>query len=247
MQPWKTLERVATPEGSLELRQRGARSFLITIAGRVLMTSDAHRSETELAQAACAALAGRPRPRVLIGGLGMGFTLRAVLDELPAAASVTVVELNAAVVGWCKGPLASLTKDATSDGRVKIVVGDVARVIADARAGSYDAIILDLYEGPHQANNRASDPLYGPAALRRMADALALDGVLAVWSEEPDKSFELRLGVHLTVERRRGAGGGRTHVIYLGTRDDRPRFSAARPAGPTPAAGAGGKRQRRRA
>ena len=247
MQPWKTLERVATPEGSLELRQRGARSFLITIAGRVLMTSDAHRSETELAQAACATLAGRPRPRVLIGGLGMAFTLRAVLDELPAGAHVTVVELNAAVVAWCKGPLAALAKGALSDGRVKIVVGDVARVIADARAGSYDAIILDLYEGPHQANNRSSDPLYGPTALRRMTEALAPDGVLAVWSEEPDKSFELRLGVHLTVDRQRGASGGRKHVIYLGTRDGRPRFSGERPAGTGPATSPKPRRQRMRA
>jgi spermidine synthase len=224
MQPWKTIQRVATAEGSLELRQRGERSFLITVGGRVLMTSEAHRSETELAELACAAMAHRPRPRVLLGGLGMGFTLRAVLDELPAGAEVTVVDLNPAVVAWCEGPLAFLTKSAITDRRVKVVVGDVARAITDARAGAYDAIILDLYEGPHQANNRVLDPLYGPAALRRTAAALTPDGVFAIWSEEPDKAFETRLGAAFRVDRHKGSRGGRKHVIYLGSPGAPPRF-----------------------
>ena len=229
MQPWKTLERVATSEGSLELRQRGAGSFLITIGGRVLMTSEAHRSESDLAELTCAGVPNRHRPRLLIGGLGMGFTLRAALDKLPAAAEVTVVDLNAAVVAWCAGPLAPLTKRATADRRVKTVVGDVSRVIANARAASYDGIILDLYEGPHQANNRAGDPLYGAAALRRTAEALAPDGVVAIWSEEPDAAFEARLGGFFSVARHRGARGGRKHVVYIGTRDSRPRFAAPQP------------------
>jgi spermidine synthase len=229
MQPWKTLERVATPEGSLELRQRGKSSFLITIGGRVLMTSEAHRSESDLAALTCAAVPNHNRPRLLIGGLGMGFTLRAALDELPAAAEVTVVDLNAAIVAWCEGPLAPLTKHATADRRVKIVVGDVSRAIADARAASYDGIILDLYEGPHHANNRAGDPLYGTAALRRTAEALVPDGVVAIWSEEPDAAFEARLGGFFTVERHRGARGGRKHVVYVGKRDTRPRFAAPQP------------------
>ena len=167
MQPWRTIESVATPAGQLDLRQRGDRSFLITIAGRVLMTSEAHRSETDLAKLTSAALGDLPRPRVLIGGLGMGYTLRAALDCLPPGARITVAELNPVVVTWCSGPLAVLTKGATSDRRVTIVVADVARVIADARPGSFDAIVLDLYEGPHQANNRAHDPFYGLAALKR--------------------------------------------------------------------------------
>ena len=229
MQPWKTLERVETPEGSLELRQRGTSSFLITIAGRVLMTSDAHQSETDLAELACAVVADRPRPRILIGGLGMGFTLRAALDKLPHSASVTVVDLNAVVVGWCQKTLAFLTNNAVKDRRVKLVVADVARTIADAPAGSYDAIILDLYEGPHQVNNRGTDPLYGPGALRRTAAALSQGGVLAVWSEEPDESFEARLGYHFTVERKRTGTGGRKHVVYLGRLDGKPRFRAAPP------------------
>jgi spermidine synthase len=228
MQPWKTIDRIPTRVGSLELRQRGARTFLITIAGRVLMTSDAHRSETELAQLACAAVADRARPRVLLGGLGMGFTLRAALDQLPQAAQIAVVELNPVVVTWCKGPLALLTKGATADRRVRIVVGDVSRVIADARAGSYDAIVLDLYEGPHQANNRASDPLYGLDALERTAEALTPDGVVAVWSEEADVAFEARMSAVFHMDRHRGAHGGRKHVIYVGKRKARRRRAGAK-------------------
>ena len=213
MQPWKIVDRVATREGSLELRQRGARTFIITIAGRILMTSDAHRSETQLADAA---LADGPRARVLLGGLGMGFTLRAALDRLPPTARVTVVDLNPAVVAWCQGPLAPLTNGALADRRVKTIVGDVARAIADAEPGAYDAIVLDLYEGPHAVNNRASDPLYGADALARAAAALAPGGVLAIWSEEADAAFEARMSAVFHLERQRGARGGRKHVIYVG-------------------------------
>jgi spermidine synthase len=239
VQPWRTVESVETREGKLELRQRGERSFLITIGGRVLMTSERHRSEVELAKVVSAALGDLPRPRVLIGGLGMGYTLRAALDHLPPGARLTVVELNAEVVSWCEGPLAVLTNGATADKRVTMVVADVARVIADASPRSYDAIVLDLYEGPHQVNNRAHDPLYGIAALKRTAAALTEDGALAVWSEEPDQAFEDRLGGDFRVERHRGAGGGRRHTIYVARAAiGRPRFQAAPPSpGPRGAEG----------
>ena len=204
----------------MELRQRGDGSFLITISGRILMTSVAHRSETELAHLACDAIADRPRPRILVGGLGMGFTLRAALDKVPPPAKITVVDLNPAIVGWCTGPLSALTKSATSDRRVRVVIGDVARVIADAPAGSYDAIVLDLYEGPHRAINRRSDPLYGDTALKRTAEALAPDGVLAIWSEERDETFERVFADRFDVTRHRSRGG-RSHVIYLGKRRHR--------------------------
>jgi len=250
VRPWKTIESVPTPEGKLELRQRGERTFLITIGGRVLMTSEAHRSETRLAELACAAVADLPRPRMLIGGLGIGYTLRAALDRLPQAARVTVVDLNAAVVAWCAGPLAGLTSSATSDRRVTIVVGDVARVIADARAGAFDAIVLDLYEGPHHASSHPHDPLYGFAALRRTAAALTEDGVLAVWSEERDEAFEARLALEFEVALHRGPSGGRKHVIHIARRAvGRPRFSPAAPATRDEdgrRATAGGKRRERR-
>jgi len=219
MRPWRTIDSITTPEGQLELRQRDERYFLITIAGRVLMTSLAHRSEDALARLACAALAGRPRARVLLGGLGMGQTLRAALNELPSTVRITMAELNQRVVDWCRGPLAILTDEAIADPRVKVVVEDVARVIARAPADGYDAIILDLYEGPHAATNRIRDPLYGEQAVARMFAALAPGGVVAIWSEEADPPFEARLAAGgFRVERILAGSGGRRHVIYLGTR-----------------------------
>ncbi len=220
MLPVRTIDSVLTPEGRLELRQRDDGQAFITIDGRVLMTSAAHRSETELARLACAPLAGRPRAHVLIGGLGMGYTLRATLDDLPARARVTVVELNPVVVTWCRGPLARLTGNALADPRVKVIERDVARVIGDAAGAAgaaFDAIVLDLYEGPHQATNRATDPLYGRAALERTAKALRPGGILAIWSEEPDRPFEARLAAAgFEVQRHARGKGGRSHTIYLG-------------------------------
>ena len=130
--PWKTIERVPTDEGLLELRQRGERDFLITVGGRVLMNSGSHRTEAALGRLACEPIADRPSPRVLLGGLGMGFTLRAALDSLPAAADVVVAELNPVVVDWCRGPLSAITAAAASDDRVRIEIGDVARFVRAA-------------------------------------------------------------------------------------------------------------------
>jgi spermidine synthase len=217
---WQTLGRVQTSEGPLELRQRGESEFLIVIAGRVLMTSVTSRSEQALAQLACARLKS-PSPRVLIGGLGMGYTLRAALDALPKQASVVVAELEPEVVSWCRGPLAVLTGGAVLDPRVRVEIGDVARVIAAAPAGSYDAILLDLFEGPHAATQRPDDPFYGHGALRRARSALTRDGVLAVWSEDADAPFERRFSAAgFAVSRHKEGQGGRAHFVYLGVRSD---------------------------
>jgi len=216
MTPWKTLATVATAEGALELRQRGEREFLIVIDGRVLMTTRDRRSEQALATLACAALTGRPR--VLIGGLGMAYTLRAALDVLPAGAEVAVAELTPAVDAWCRGPLAPLTGAAVLDPRVAVVIDDVAAVIAGAPRGRYDAILLDLYEGPHAATQRADDPFYGSAALGRSHAALAPGGSLAVWSEEPDDAFARRFeaaGFDVATHR---LGKTRSHIVYVGRR-----------------------------
>jgi len=221
--PWTTLERVTTQEGPLELRRRGDDEFLITVAGRVLMASAAHRSEAFLAAAACSRLAGRPRPRVLIGGLGMGYTLRAALDALPAAARVTVAELTPKVLDWCRGPLAPLTGGAVDDPRVTVQIADVADLIAAAaadgakpRAEPWDAILLDLYEGPREASDELGAPFYGRRALATTRAALAPGGVFAVWSEDPDAAFEKRLAASgFQVERRRPRSGGPRHVVYL--------------------------------
>jgi spermidine synthase len=216
MTPWKTLETVATAEGPLELRQRGAREFLIVIAGRVLMTSTDRRSEEGLATLACAGLPARAR--VLIGGLGMAYTVRAALDALPATAEVVVAELTPAVEAWCRGPLAVLTDGATGDPRVRVVIDDVAKVIARAARASYHAIVLDLYEGPHAATQRGDDPFYGKGALARSHAALAPGGTLAIWSEEADDAFARRFtaaGFDVKVHK---LGKTRTHVVYVGAK-----------------------------
>lgn len=220
MVPWKVLETVTTREGELQLRQRGAREFLITIDGRVLMTSSERSSEEAVATLACRDLAGRPAPQVLIGGLGMGYTLRAALDALPAKARITQVELTAQVATWCAGPLAPLTRGAANDKRVRMVIEDVARVIERAPPGKLDAIILDLYEGPHAAQKRENDPFYGRAALGRTLAALAPGGVLAIWSEESNLIFKRRMadvGFETTLHH---PGGSRAYVVYLGRKPD---------------------------
>jgi spermidine synthase len=215
MVPWKTIASVETKEGTLQLRQRGEREFLITIDGRVLMTSSERTSEVAVATLACEALAGRKTPRVLIGGLGMAYTVRAALDALPAGAQVTVAELTPEVETWCRGPLAPLTRGAANDRRVRIVIRDVARVIEES-VGRFDAIVLDLYEGPHAASKRQNDPFYGRAALERTKAALTPGGVLAIWSEEVNNIFKRRMidaGFDTKVDY---PGGSRAYVVYLG-------------------------------
>jgi spermidine synthase len=216
MRPWQVLESVNTKEGVLELRRRGERDFLMMIGGRVLMTSQHHRSEDVLADVACVALGKKSRPRVLLGGLGMGYTLRAALDQLPPKAVVTVVDLNREVVAWNRGPLGTLARLPIADPRVAVVVDNVAQVITRSRPGGYDAILLDLYEGPRSAVNRDWHPLYGSEAIKRTRSALGPDGIFAVWSEEADPPFEERLKKNgFTVKRHKCGKGGRIHVVYL--------------------------------
>lgn len=214
MKPWITLATVDTADGPLELRRRGERDFLIVIAGRVLMTSSERRSEEALATLALAKLRSKS-PRVLVGGLGMGYTLRAALDVLPAAARVTMAELTPAVAEWCKGPLAPLTNGAVLDPRVTLVIDDVSAVIGRAHR-AYDAIIIDLYEGPNAATQQANDPFYGKAALARTHAALADGGTFSVWSEDADAAFEKRFAAAGFAVSRHRLGSSRRHYVYLG-------------------------------
>lgn len=216
-QPWTVLDSYPTPEGALELRRRGASDFLIVVGGRVLMSSTAFRSELAVAELACKPLATMPRPRVLIGGLGMGYTLRAALDALPSDADVTVAELNARVVDWCRGPLAGLTADALADPRATLHVGDVADLIARSRS-SWDAIVLDLYEGPHAATQGPDDPFWGRLALARTKAALTPRGLFAVWAEDMDPPFVKALGAAgFLVQAHHPGKGGRRHTVYVAT------------------------------
>jgi len=188
------------------------------IAGRVLMNSFSRSSEEELSRLAVAKLE-RPAHSVLVSGLGMGFTLRALLDAVPSAAKVVVAEINPVVVEWCRGPLGPATDQAVLDPRVDVRVRDVAQVIADAPAGGFDLILLDLYEGPNSSTQAADDPFYGAAALARAHKALAPHGVLGVWSEDADAQFARRFSsARFSVTRHSIGRGGRRHIVYLGRR-----------------------------
>jgi spermidine synthase len=212
---WQTIDRVETDAGLLELRRRGAGDYLITIEGRVLMNSHANRSEIALATLALSRLAASASPRVLIGGLGMGCTLRAALDALPATARVRVAELHPAVVRWCGGPLAPLNREVLADPRVEVCGVDVADLIRAAR-DSFDAILLDLYEGPHAGTDPVGDPFYGMAALEAARRALVSGGVLGIWGEDPDVAVEGRLRrLGFEIERHRPGRGARRHAVTL--------------------------------
>lgn len=220
MQPWKTLNSISTGEGVLELRQRGERDFLITVGGLVLMNSLAHRSEVALGRLACSHLKEHAGPRVLVGGLGMGYTLRAVLDELPVTGKVVVAELNPVVLEWCRGPLAGLTGCAACDPRVTVEISDVADIIKKGagagKAEGFDAIVLDLYKGPHAHTNQRDDPLYGSRAIAATRAALKPGGVFAVWGEAYDAGFDRRLcdaGFNVTTAR--PGKGGLRHVVFV--------------------------------
>ena len=225
-QPWKTIETIDTDEGVLELRQRGAKDFLITVGGLVLMNSLSNRSEIVLAQLGCQHLQGHPVPRVLIGGLGMGYTLKAALDCLPATAQLVVAELNPIVLQWCQGPLALLTDSAVNDPRVTVEIGDVAEVVRrtamNEQAEKFDAVVFDLYKGPHHRTNKVSDPLYGSRAIANVHAALKPGGLFTIWGENFDEGFDKRLRTagFVTSSQRPGRGGYR-HVVFIAQKNKR--------------------------
>ncbi|MFT4572790.1 MAG: spermidine synthase, partial [Candidatus Binatia bacterium] len=212
-----------TRDGLLELRQRGETEFLITIAGRILMNSHANRSELALADCVVAALEGQASPRMMIGGLGMGCTLQAAASGLPDDASIVVAELTPIVARWCAGPLAGVNQNALADPRVEVRIQDVSRAIADhandRSKPRLDAILLDLYEGPHAKTHPKRDPFYGTGALDATRRALVKGGLFAIWSEAPDAAFEKRVkAIGFKLERTRPGKGGLRHVVYMARR-----------------------------
>ena len=216
--PWQTVATVGTPEGPLELRRRRD-DWLMMIGGRVLMNSFSRSSEAALARLALDRFGDRPVQRVLVSGLGMGFTLRALLDRVPVTTRVVVAELNPVVVEWCRGPLGPATNDAIGDPRVDVEICDVADLIAGSRDSAFDLILLDLYEGPNSATQAADDPFYGPSALARIHRALAPRGVVGIWSEDADPPFARRLAAaRFNVTKHSLRSGASRHVVYLGLR-----------------------------
>ncbi|HEY3948429.1 spermidine synthase [Phenylobacterium sp.] len=198
--------------------RRGA-EFSIMSGAVELMNSRLSGSEKALATLAFRGFGDRPDLQVLIGGLGMGFTLRAALAQLGPRARVAVAELVPAVIGWAHGPLLGLFAGSLTDPRVTLHEADVAHLIAPARS-RYDAILLDVDNGPGGLNRAANDGLYAADGLRAAARALAPGGVLAVWSAGPNAEFARRLhrtGFRVDEARVRAnrPGRGARHVIWV--------------------------------
>jgi spermidine synthase len=202
--------------GTLKLFRRGP-DFSIMLGGNELMNSRLGGSEEALASLACDRIGGRAAPRILIGGLGMGFTLRTALERLGKDAGIAVAELVPAVVAWARGPLAAIHGASLDDPRVEIVEDDVARLIAD-RPG-WDAILLDVDNGPDGISFAGNDRLYDYRGLRAAKAALSPGGVLAIWSAGPDPGFTARLrevGLRVEEVRTRARGDrGAYHMIWL--------------------------------
>lgn len=219
MNPWVLLDEVNVPGdgGVMKLYQR-AFEFSISVKNEELMNSRMHGSEDALAELACQRIAEREEPRVLIGGLGMGFTLSTALTNLGRTAEVVVAELVPAVVKWNRTHLADLAGRPLDDPRVTVQESDVGLVIKQQTA-AYDAILLDVDNGPDGLTHAGNDRLYTHGGLAAAKTALKPGGILAVWSAEPDNSFSKRLrGSGFAIEevsvRARGTKG-RRHTIWL--------------------------------
>jgi spermidine synthase len=223
MIPWEFLESAQVPggDGELCLYRRGE-EFSIRVGSRELMNSRVHGSEEALAELACARIADRSRPRVLIGGLGMGYTLAAALRRLGPEGQVDVAELVPEVVAWNRGPLADLAGRPLQDARVAVREEDVAGILR-AAPEAYDAILLDVDNGPAGLARRENDWLYARPGLEASHAALAPGGVLAVWSAAPNPVFSRRLRrVGFAVDEvqvpARSSRKGRRHTIWLAGR-----------------------------
>ncbi|OYW16320.1 MAG: spermidine synthase [Novosphingobium sp. 12-64-8] len=196
--------------------------FMIVLGNNELMNSRLSGSEIELATQTIARLKGRPHIRLLIGGYGMGFTLRAALKVLPADAKVVVVELVEEIIDWARGPMAELAAGCLDDPRVELVMGDVVEEIANS-PGQYDAILLDVDNGPDGLTRRDNNKLYSMRGLRASKDALTAGGVLAIWSAAQDKAFTQKLrDTHFEVDEvrvpARSNGKGPKHTIWFATK-----------------------------
>ncbi len=220
MSPDEILERVRLPDGKEMVLARWDEHIAISVGGRPLMSSHEHGSEDEFGRVVAERLAGIRAPRVLIGGLGLGYTLRAALDRLPPEAKVVVAELVPAVVRWNQGEHGGRAGRPLDDPRVQILVEDVGRVIA--KRVKYDAILLDVDNGPDALTHEDNARLYKRAGLTRARNSLRKNGLLAVWSAFPSRTFTIWLDeVGFTVEQLRATPttpGGPRYYIWLARR-----------------------------
>lgn len=222
MQPRELIGSANVPGGAeLKLFRRG-NDFMIVLDRNELMSSRMSGSEEALAVMTCDRLGGRRAPHLLIGGYGMGFTLRAALAALGADSQVTIAELVPEIIHWARGPMAGLAAGCLDDPRVRLVQNDVA-VLMSAGRDVYDAILLDVDNGPDALTRDANDHLYSAKGLSAALAALKPGGVLAIWSAAPDDAFARRLSrtgfvVDEVVVRARGNGKGPRHIIWFATK-----------------------------
>jgi spermidine synthase len=222
MLPWIHLDTGQIPGGgNLRLKQRGS-EFSIMLGANELMNSRLSGSEEALANLVAERLKDHQKPRILIGGLGMGFTLRAALAAFPAKAEIIVSELVPSVIAWARGPMAGLYESSLDDTRVTIAEEDVIERIRFDRAG-FDAILLDVDNGPDGLTRASNDGLYDAAGLIKAHGALRAGGILAIWSAHPDDAFTKRLRrtgfqvEEISVRASRSKRGAK-HVIWVATR-----------------------------
>jgi len=221
MKPTRLLDRAVTPDGTpLTLHEHDG-ALSIRVGGVELMSTRQHHSEERLAELACAGLGDRKRAAVLIGGLGLGFTLRETLRHVATDATVVVAELVPAVIAWNRNPAYGLAADVIDDPRVELVADDVAEVLAES-GGRFDAIMLDVDNGASGLTAAANDGLYGVTGLGTARAALRRGGRLAVWSAGPDRRFVAQMEeagfIVEVVKARTHPTGGSWNSIFLGTR-----------------------------
>jgi spermidine synthase len=223
MIPWQQIDTARVPGAEVELRlmRRGA-EFSMMLGQNELMNSRLIGSEQALATLACKRIEAVKRPHLLIGGLGMGFTLRAALAMLGSEARIVVAELVPAVIAWARGPMAEIFGDSLVDPRASIRSADVVEVI-QSHISAFDAILLDVDNGPEGLIRKANDALYDSKGLKAIRRALRPGGVLAVWSSGPDAAFSRRLrtagfDVNEVAVRATARSAGARHVIWFATK-----------------------------
>jgi spermidine synthase len=217
MKPQIKLATALTPDGGkMELYQHD-RDFLIKVNGQGLMNSRRHESEKELARLGCAHLSTHTSPRVLIGGLGMGYTLRQTLDMLGPGASVVVSELLSAVADWNREYFKELNGQPLDDKRTELIIGDIFPLISRS-SNRFDAILLDVDNGPSAVSDSGNQRLYSPAGIQACRRALRKPGALAIWSSEPSKVFEQLLmscGFHVRRYKGKAHKDGNSKPLYI--------------------------------
>jgi spermidine synthase len=219
MKKWTMVDQAQTPDGKTISLHEHDGSYMIRVGGVPLMSTRQHASEEKLAEFACAHVRGIQGARVLIGGLGFGFTLRAALATVGDGATVVVAEILGAVIAWNRNAAFRLAADALADPRVTVLQQDVSEAIREAR-GVFDAIILDVDNGPAALSTDGNRRLYDSSGLRNARAALRPGGHLALWSVAPDPAFErlmMQTGFRVEVQRCRSyASSGRWHTLYIG-------------------------------